>query len=98
MGKRYFSYKSNFHFFLNGPHKITFVIFEILKIETFNEFYSFSLTWDPMGVKVSKRYCPQIASKSFKILLNFPPNCPHKVTLGIFDSFENLKYLESERS
>ncbi len=22
----------------------------------FNEFYSFSLTWDPLGVKISKRY------------------------------------------
>ncbi len=37
----------------NGLHKTTFGIFENWK---FNEFYSFSLTWDPMGLKISKGY------------------------------------------
>ncbi len=26
----------------------------------------------------------QIAAKRFKVVLNFPPNDPHKTTLGIF--------------
>ncbi len=50
------SFLSNFSwiFFLNGPHKTTFGIFEILKKEIFNFFFSFSLTWYAMGVKCSK--------------------------------------------
>ena len=41
------------------------------------------LTWDPMGVKVSKHYS-SYKSQSFHTVLNFPSNCQHKTTLGTF--------------
>ncbi len=54
ISNHYFSYKSNpkafkrfLNFLPNGPHKSTFVIFEILTI-----------FWDPMGAKMAKRYSP----------------------------------------
>ncbi len=50
------SFQTFLNFLLNGPHKTTFGIFEILKIEILTIFFSFSLTWDPMGVKISKSY------------------------------------------
>ena len=57
ISKRYF-YKSQLkvfklllNFLPNGPHKITFAIFEILKIEILMIFFSFSLTYHPMGAK-----------------------------------------------
>ena len=34
----------------------SFGIFEILKIEILMFFFSFSLTWNPMEAKISKRY------------------------------------------
>ena len=43
-------------FFPNGPDKTAIGIFEILKIEILIYFFSFSLTWNPMGVNISKRY------------------------------------------
>ncbi len=50
----------------------------------FNEFYLFSLTWDPMGVKISKRYFSyKLQPRVLKLVLNFPPNVPHKTTVGI---------------
>ena len=69
--------------FPNGPHKNTFGIFENWN---FNELYSFSLTWDPMGVKISTRYSSYKSQlKVFKLLLNFLPNGPHKITFEIFE-------------
>ncbi len=51
-----------------------------------NEFYSFSLTWDPMGVKISKYYYAYKSQpKAFKLVRNFLPNGPHKTTFGIFE-------------
>ena len=87
---RYSSYKSQpkvFKLFLNflpnGPHKTTFGIFENWN---FNEFYSFSLTWDPMGAKISKRYSSYKPQPNvLKLALNFPPNGPHIITFGIFE-------------
>ncbi len=38
-----------------------------------------------MGVKISKRYFYKSQPKIFKLVLEFPPNGPHKTTLGIFD-------------
>ena len=39
-----------------------------------------------MGVKVSKRYSSYKSQpKVLKRVLNFPPNGPHKATLGIFE-------------
>ena len=57
----------------------------------FNELCSFSLTWDPMGAKISKRYSSYNSkSKIFKLVLNCSPNCPHKTTLAIFEILEFL--------
>ncbi len=50
-----------------------------------NEFYSFSLTWDPMGAKISKCYSSyKSQSNVLKLLLNIPPNGPHKSTVFEF--------------
>ncbi len=73
-------------FFPNGPHKTTFGILVILKIEILTNFCSFSLTWNPKGVKISERYFSYKSQpKAFKLLLNFYPNGPHKITFGIFE-------------
>ena len=60
ISKHYSSYKSQaklfkllLNFLPNGPHKTTFGIFQILKIKILMIFFSFSLTWDPMGAKIS---------------------------------------------
>ncbi len=64
-----------------------------LKVWNFNELFLFSLTWDPMGAKISKRYSSyKLQPKAFipkkSPFLNFLPNGPHKTTVG---SFEILK-------
>ncbi len=59
----------------NGPHKPAFGIFGV-KILTI--FFSFSLTWNPMRVKSSKRYSYKSPAKVFKFILIFPLNDPHK--------------------
>ena len=47
---------------------------------------SFSLTWDPMGAKISKGYsCYKPQAKCFKLFLNFLPTGPHKIVFGIFE-------------
>ena len=59
----------------------------------FTVFFSFSLTWDPMGVKISKHYSPyKLQPKVFKLFLNFLPIGPHKNTLGIFEIL-SLRFL-----
>ncbi len=66
-------------------------IFEVLKKKKnifFYEYFSFSLTWDPMGAKISKRYSSSSYKsqlKAFTLFLNFLPNGPHKNTFGIFE-------------
>ncbi len=52
------------NFLPNAPHKTAVVIFEILKLKILMIFFSFSLAWDPMGAKISKRY------SSLKSVLN----------------------------
>ncbi len=50
------------------------------------EYFSFSLTWDPIGAKISKRYSSYKSQpKGFKLSLNFLPNGPHNTTFGIFE-------------
>ncbi len=73
ISKRY-SYKSQpkafklfLNFLSNGPHKTSFGI-ENWSVNDFF-FFSFSLTRDPMGAKISKRL--QIAAKSFQTFLEF---------------------------
>ena len=93
ISKGYSSYNSQpkaFKLFLNflpnGPHKNTFGIFEILKIEMLMFFFfSFSLTRDPIGAKISKRYSYKSQLKAFQLFLNFLPNGPHKTAVGIFE-------------
>ncbi len=86
ISKNYSSYKLHpkaFKLFLNflpnGSHKTAFGIFENWN---FNDFFLFSLTWDPVGVKNSS-YKSQ--PKAFKLFLNFLPNGPHKTVFGIFE-------------
>ncbi len=92
---RYSSYKSQpevfklfLNFLLNGPNKTTFGVFLNFEMEILTIFFSLLLTWDPMGVKISKSYSSyQCQPKYFKPVLNFPLNGPHKNTLGIFLKF-----------
>ena len=89
ISKRYSSCKLQskaFKLFLNFfPTVLTKLRLGFLKIEILTIFFfSFSLTWDPMGAKISKRYSYKLQLKVFKLLLNFFPNGPHKTTLGIF--------------
>ncbi len=50
----------------------------------FYEYFSFSLTWVPIGAKISKRYSSYISHpKALKLLLNFLPEVPHKNVFGI---------------
>ncbi len=52
----------------------------------FYEYFSFSLTWDLMGAKISKCYSSYKSQpKVFKLFLNFLPNGPHKTMFGIFE-------------
>ena len=52
----------------------------------FNEYFS-SLTWDPMGAKISNRYPP-----TPQRFLHFLPNGPLKTTFGIFLILKKLKF------
>ncbi len=53
----------------------------------FLRIFFISLTWDPVGAKVSKRDPYKSQPKVFK-LLNFLPNGPHKTTFGTFEIFK----------
>ena len=88
--KRY-SYKSHVKLFklswIFSPVVLTtkrlgFLKFWKLKFKKKN--FSYSLTRDSMGVKMSKRFSYKSKPKGFKLVLNFPPNGPHKTTFGIF--------------
>ena len=94
ISKRYSSYKSQpkaFKLFLNfcpnGLHKISFGIFEILKIEILTIFFVF-INMGPNGVKISERYSYKSQPNVFKIILNFLPNGPHKTSFGNFEIFK----------
>ncbi len=54
-----------------------------------SDIFLFSLTWDPMGAKISKRYSYKAQLKFFKLFLNFLPNGPHKTMFGIFKILKN---------
>ncbi len=38
-----------------------------------------------MGAKISKCYSYESQPKVLKLVLNFPPNGPHRIMFGIFD-------------
>ncbi len=47
-----------------------------------------------MGVKIWKRYSSyKLQPKVFKLILNFPPDCPYKTTLGNFCEIMSFQYL-----
>ncbi len=85
--------------------KIAFEIFKILKRDILTTFF-ISVTRDPMGVKFLERYsCYKSQTKVFKLVLNVPPNGPHKTTLGILGIFESpifqftiIPYRESKKA
>ncbi len=57
--------------------------------QNFQDFFSFSLTWDLMGAKTSKRYCFfKSRLNPFKLFLNFLLGSPHTSTLLDFCNFE----------
>ena len=58
-----------------------FSFFKILDLWILTNFFSFSLTWDPMAVKISKRYSYSYDSFSTKLFLPFPCDSPHKTCL-----------------
>ncbi len=69
-----------------GPYAQTFFSFKKKKNWFIYEYFSFLLTWDPMGAKISKRYSSYKSQpKVFKLFLNFLPNGPHKTSFGIFE-------------
>ena len=57
ISKRYsYSYDYFLRIPCDSPHKTCYGHFEISKFEIFLKRLKFSLIWDPMGVKISKRY------------------------------------------
>ena len=99
MPKRYSSFKSRpkvlkllLNFLPNGPHKTTFGIFEILKMEILMNFIRFRKTWDAMGVNISKSYSSYKSQpKILKLVLNFPLN-GDKTSFVFCFFFENLRF------
>ncbi len=57
------------------------------------QIFSFSLTWNHMGAKMSKRYSYKSQPKAFRCLPNFLLNDPHKTTFEIFE----ILIIEMER-
>ncbi len=104
--KRYSSLKSLLNpfklflkFLLSGPHKSTLLGFWNFEFLIFQEFCSFSLTWDPMGAKTSKPYSSlKSVLNPFKRFLKFLLSGPHKRTVldvwnfkfRIFNDFFNF--------
>ncbi len=74
------------NYLVKGLPITTFGIFEkIVKIEILT-FFSFSfLTWDPMGVKITKSYSPlQIAANSFQTCPEFSCHWSSQNYIGDF--------------
>ncbi len=72
-----------------STHKdsVGFLKFWVYKFSGFF-FFSFSLTWDPLVAKISKRYSSlKSLLNLFKLILNFLRSCPHKSTVSDFLSF-----------
>ena len=82
----------SFKFLLVLPHGYTlrkFVYFLKLVFDFFDEYFSFSLIWAPMRVKISKCYSSYKSQpKVSKLLLHFPPHGPDKNMFGIFEAFD----------
>ncbi len=65
------SFKLFLIFYLNVHHKSNVLDFQNNCKFTFNEVSSLSIRWDPMEVKISKRYSFQTVSNYSKPVLNF---------------------------
>ncbi len=99
ISKRYSSLKSLLNLFkpflkfrLSCPHKRTVLGFWNFEFTNFHDFVSFSLTWDPMAAKTSKRYPSNKylwISSNFNFL-NLLLSGPHKSTVLDFWNFEVL--------
>ncbi len=50
----------------------------------FYDYFSFSLTWNPIGIYIKMILLLQIADDIFQISPEFLPNGPHKTTFVIF--------------
>ncbi len=72
------------------PTKVLFLIFEILIFFLFFRIlFSFSLTWDYMGAKTSKRYSSlKSLLNRFNLSLNFLLSDPDKSTVLDFLNFK----------
>ncbi len=96
--KRYSSLKSLLNpiklflnFLLSSPHKIPFLDFWNFEFLIFQDFFSFSLTWDPIGAQTSKRYSSlKSLLNHFNLFLNFLLSGSHKSTVLDFWNFEFL--------
>ncbi len=92
----------------------TFLIFQFLFFFIFYEYFLFSLAWNPMGAKISKRYSSYKSQPNVFKLLNFPSNGLHKtclishfnvfcggnfkLTIVAYLEIKTLNYMEKVRS
>ncbi len=76
-------FKLLLNFLLSGPHKSTVLDFRTFWDYDFSHFFPFSLTWDPMGAKTSKRYSSyKLQPKVWNFSWIFLPMVLTKVCLG----------------
>ncbi len=73
-----------------GPYPRAFFDFLLIKFGGWGwvvvyEYFSFSLTWDLVGAKISKRYSYKSQWNVSKLVLNFLLKGPHKNTFGVFE-------------
>ena len=73
-----------FLIFPNCPHKNTFGIFTLLKIEILTIFFFVFLNMGPYGCHNFKTILRQITAESFQTSPDAFSQYPHKITLGIF--------------
>ncbi len=70
------------NFLLSGPDKSTVLDFWNFELLIFHNIFLFSLSWDPMEAKTSKRYSSLKSRLNlFKLSLNFLLSGPHKSTV-----------------
>ncbi len=76
-------FKLLLNFLVNGPQKVLFWIIENFANLNFTSIFQFSLTQDPMGVKISQPDSPLKSLLNYsKLLLNSLLHMPHKRTVS----------------
>ncbi len=93
ISKRYPSHKSLPFFFSDSCIFVSNILTKLRKFPIFtflyDFFFSFSLTWDPIGAKISKRYpSHKQLTNVFKLVSNVCLQYPHKVTFSDFRNFD----------